>query len=76
MRGLGGQGAEGKCNNKRGERARRRRDAGRRGARSKLLEREGRRRTDRSELSNLVLPKVPDISLHHKLAMPPSRPEC
>lgn len=26
-----------------------------------------------SELSNLVFPKVPDISLHHKLVLPPNQ---
>lgn len=35
----------------------------------------GRRQTDRSELSNLVFPKVPDISLHHKLVLPPKQAE-
>ncbi len=31
--------------------------------------------TVRSELHNLVFPKVPDISLHHKLVLPSSQTE-
>lgn len=85
LRGLGRQRAEGKSNNKRGEETARRvrraerqmESEGKKWRRNpeERIEKEMiiRRQTDRSELSNLVFPKVPDISLHHKLVLPPKQ---
>lgn len=79
MRGLGSHRAERKSYNKRGEetakrdRWRMRGRSGRETRREEQMIRSGGRprQKDRSELFNLIFPKVPDISMHHELVLPP-----